>query len=101
MHGCKQHESRGKAAIDQVTRHLAVELGPHGIRCNAVKPTVVRTEMGKTAWPDGAPETQAGVKGRAEDEGVDVEVWAAFLLGKAFMPVIGGLELGFSLGLSG
>lgn len=57
--------------------------------------------MGKTAWPDGAPETQAGVKGRAEDEGVDVEVWAAFLLGKAFMPVIGGLELGFSLGLSG
>ncbi|CAK9004419.1 L-xylulose reductase (XR) (Carbonyl reductase II) (Dicarbonyl/L-xylulose reductase) (Kidney dicarbonyl reductase) (kiDCR) (Short chain dehydrogenase/reductase family 20C member 1) (Sperm surface protein P34H) [Durusdinium trenchii] len=51
--------SVSKAAIDQVTRHLAVELGPHGIRCNAVKPTVVRTEMGKTAWPDGAPETQA------------------------------------------
>ncbi|CAE7242548.1 TFT2 [Symbiodinium natans] len=51
--------SVSKAAIDQVTRHLAVELGPHGIRCNAVKPTVVRTELGKTAWPDGAPETQA------------------------------------------
>lgn len=43
--------SVSKAAIDQVTRHLAVELGPHQIRSNAVKPTVVRTEMGRTAWP--------------------------------------------------
>ena len=51
--------SVSKAAIDQVTRHLAVELGPHQIRSNAVKPTVVRTEMGRTAWPDGAPETKA------------------------------------------
>lgn len=50
--------SVSKAAIDQVTRHLAVELGPHQIRSNAVKPTVVRTEMGRTAWPDGAPETK-------------------------------------------
>lgn len=55
--------SVSKAAIDQVTRHLAVELGPHQIRSNAVKPTVVRTEMGRTAWPDGAPETK--------DTGVD------------------------------
>ena len=55
--------SVSKAAIDQVTRHLAVELGPHQIRSNAVKPTVVLTEMGRTAWPDGAPETK--------DTGVD------------------------------
>jgi NAD(P)-dependent dehydrogenase (short-subunit alcohol dehydrogenase family) len=34
--------SVSKAAIDQVTRHLAVELGPHQIRSNAVKPTVAR-----------------------------------------------------------
>ena len=25
-----------------------------------MKPTVVRTEMGKTAWPEGAPETKVG-----------------------------------------
>lgn len=55
--------SVSKAAIDQVTRHLAVELGPHQIRSNAVKPTVVRTEMGRTAWPEGAPETKDRVRG--------------------------------------
>ncbi len=32
-----------KAAVDQLTRSMAVELGPHGIRVNAVLPTTVST----------------------------------------------------------
>lgn len=53
--------STSKAALDQITRHLAVELGPHGIRANAVLPTVTMTPMGKKGWPAGAPHTEAMV----------------------------------------
>jgi len=41
-----------KAGLDQLTKVMAVELGKHGIRVNAVNPTVVMTEMGKRAWSD-------------------------------------------------
>lgn len=41
-----------KAALDSLTRTMALELGPHNIRVNSVNPTVVMTEMGKMAWSD-------------------------------------------------
>ena len=41
-----------KAALDAVTRVLAVELGPHGIRTNSVNPTVTLTPMAEMAWSD-------------------------------------------------
>ncbi|XP_057311600.1 L-xylulose reductase-like [Hydractinia symbiolongicarpus] len=41
-----------KGAVDQLTRMMALELGPHRIRVNAVNPTVVLTDMGKLAWSD-------------------------------------------------
>ncbi len=34
-----------KAAVDQLTRCQAVELGPHQVRVNSVNPTVVKTSM--------------------------------------------------------
>lgn len=37
--------SSSKAAVDQLTKSLAFEWGPHGIRVNAVAPTFVRTEL--------------------------------------------------------
>ena len=43
-----------KAALDQLTRVMALELGPHQIRVNAVNPTVVMTPMGRRAWSDPA-----------------------------------------------
>ena len=36
-----------KGAVDQLTRMMALELGPHQIRVNSVNPTVVLTAMGK------------------------------------------------------
>ncbi|KAM3964544.1 D-erythrulose reductase-like [Aphomia sociella] len=44
--------SASKAALDGVTRAMALELGPHGIRTNAVNPTVIMTEMGRLGWSD-------------------------------------------------
>ena len=41
-----------KAAVDMITRMLAMELGPHNIRVNAVNPTVVLTDMGRANWSD-------------------------------------------------
>lgn len=41
-----------KAALDALTRVMAVELGPHGIRVNSVNPVVTRTPMADKAWSD-------------------------------------------------
>jgi L-xylulose reductase len=43
-----------KGALDQLTRVMAIELGPHGIRVNSVNPTVTLTPMGLMAWSDPA-----------------------------------------------
>jgi NAD(P)-dependent dehydrogenase (short-subunit alcohol dehydrogenase family) len=46
-----------KAALDNITRVAAVELGKHDIRVNAVNPTVVMTDMSASYWgrPDVGP----------------------------------------------
>ncbi len=41
-----------KGALDQLTRVMALELGPHQIRVNAVNPTATLTAMGAMAWGD-------------------------------------------------
>ena len=41
-----------KGALDNLTRTMALELGPHQIRVNAVNPTVTLTPMGEMAWGD-------------------------------------------------
>lgn len=45
-----------KAALDNITRVSALELGRHGIRVNSVNPTVVMTPMSKWYW--GRPEIE-------------------------------------------
>ena len=43
-----------KFGLHGLTQVMAVELGPHGIRVNAVGPTVVLTPLGREAWGDPA-----------------------------------------------
>ncbi|CAF1080294.1 unnamed protein product [Adineta ricciae] len=52
--GLKDHSiyCSSKAAVDGLTRVMALELGPHNIRVNSVQPTVVLTEMGRIGWSD-------------------------------------------------
>jgi NAD(P)-dependent dehydrogenase (short-subunit alcohol dehydrogenase family) len=54
--GLQSHVSYGssKAAMDNITRVSALELGQYGIRVNSVNPTVVMTEMSASYW--GRPE---------------------------------------------
>ncbi|KYN04063.1 D-erythrulose reductase [Cyphomyrmex costatus] len=44
--------STSKAALDMLTKSMALELGSHNIRVNSVRPTVVMTERGKLGWSD-------------------------------------------------
>ncbi|XP_070581193.1 L-xylulose reductase-like [Ptychodera flava] len=46
--------SATKGGVDSLTKTMALELGPHKIRVNTVNPTVVLTELGKSAWSDPA-----------------------------------------------
>jgi 3-oxoacyl-[acyl-carrier protein] reductase len=48
-----------KAAVDAITRSLAIELGPRGIRVNAVAPGATDTEMLRAALPPGGEDTLA------------------------------------------
>ncbi|GHF45517.1 NAD(P)-dependent dehydrogenase (short-subunit alcohol dehydrogenase family) [Deinococcus metalli] len=88
-----------KGALDQLTRVMAIELGPHGIRVNAVNPTVTMTPMGRMAWGDptrSAPMLARIPLGRFA-EPLDVAHTVAYLLSDsagmihgATLPVDGG-----------
>jgi NAD(P)-dependent dehydrogenase (short-subunit alcohol dehydrogenase family) len=45
-----------KAAISNLMKSLAIVLGPHGIRCNAVLPGAILTNMSKDMLQPGRPE---------------------------------------------
>lgn len=49
-----------KAADFQLVRNLAVELGPHNVRINAIAPGVIRTDFARALWED--PEAEASVR---------------------------------------
>ncbi|KAJ8283923.1 hypothetical protein COCON_G00027730 [Conger conger] len=51
-----------KAALDMLTKVMALELGPYQIRVNAVNPTVVMTDMSIANWCD--PEKVRTMKSR-------------------------------------
>ncbi|WP_061933062.1 SDR family oxidoreductase [Aureimonas sp. AU22] len=88
-----------KAGLDGLTRVMAKELGPHGIRVNGLHPTVTLTPMAVKAWSD--PDKAAGMLARiplgrfAEPD--DIAEVILFLLSDAAamvhglsMPVDGG-----------
>jgi L-xylulose reductase len=88
-----------KGGLDGLTRVMAKELAPKGIRVNAVNPTVTLTPMAQKAWSD--PEKAAGMLNRIPvgrfAESADIAEVILFLLSDEAamvngiaMPVDGG-----------
>jgi NAD(P)-dependent dehydrogenase (short-subunit alcohol dehydrogenase family) len=92
-----------KGAVDQLTRVMALELGQHQIRVNAINPTVTMTPMGAMAWGDPAKSGPMLAKiplGRFAKP-INVAQAAAYLLSDAAdmihgvcLPVDGGFLIG-------
>ena len=83
-----------KAALDNITRVSALELGRHNIRVNSVNPTVVMTEMSASYWgrPDiGGPFLEAMPLGRFATE-AEIAAPIVFLLGDC-AAMISGVSL--------
>lgn len=92
----KGHISYGssKAALDNITRVSALELGKYGIRVNSVNPTVVMTEMSAFYWgrPDiGDPFLKQMPLGRWATE-AEIAAPIAFLLSEG-ASMISGVSL--------
>lgn len=97
--------SASKTAIDGMTRAMAVELSPKGIRVNAIAPGFIYSAMTEKAL-DSDPERKAKVFGRTPmghmGQPVDIGEAALFLAGDAakyitgvILPVDGGNSIGF------
>jgi len=97
--------SASKAAIDGMTRAMAVELSPKGIRVNAIAPGFIYSEMTEQAL-NNDPERKAKVFGRTPmgtmGQPEDIGQAALFLASDAakfvtgvVLPVDGGNSIGF------
>lgn len=70
-----------KAAVVMLTRALAQELGPYGIRANAIAPSLVKTEFSRPSWenPEDLKRIEASIPlGRVAE--TDDLIGAALLL---------------------
>jgi NAD(P)-dependent dehydrogenase (short-subunit alcohol dehydrogenase family) len=65
------HYTAAKSGVLAYTRSAALELGPHGIRVNAVSPGLIWREGIEASWPEGVESFRAraplGRLGRPED----------------------------------
>ncbi len=97
--------SASKTAIDGITRAMAVELSPKGIRVNAIAPGFIKTAMTAKAL-DSDPERKAKVFSRTPmgymGDPADIGEAALFLAGDGakyitgvVLPVDGGNSIGF------
>ena len=91
-----------KAPVDNLTKLLAVELGPRGINVNAVAPGVIATDMAEFVHtPDGEAMTLSKQALKRIGQAQDVADVVAFLAGPASRWVTGEIiEVGGGSGLT-
>ena len=68
-----------KAALEAVTRYLAVEFAPLGVRVNAVAPGLVKTDLARALWEGREDAISAALPLRRVGEPEDIAEAVAFL----------------------
>lgn len=95
---CEAAYSATKGAVIALTKALAQELGPSGVRCNCIAPGVIETDMCADVSPQTmqalAQESLVGRNGKAEDvaQAMLYLADAEFITG-TLLPVNGGILL--------
>lgn len=91
------HYAASKAALESFTRSLALELGPRGMRANAIAPGLIEREGLAGDWPQGYTWWTGSAPIGRPVTAVEVASVAAFLIGPsaagvngAVLPVDGG-----------
>ena len=77
------HYAASKGAIETLTRALATEYGPQGVRCNAVAPGLIHRPGIEQAWPEGVARWQAACPMGRLGTPADVAEAVAFLSSEA------------------
>jgi 3-oxoacyl-[acyl-carrier protein] reductase len=72
----KSHYATAKVGLHALTKTIALEAGPYGIRCNCVVPGVIETELFRSY-----------VQRVAAEEGVDIETKRASLVGNSALKI--------------
>lgn len=85
----RAHVSASKAGLEGLMRALAVELAPHGIRCNCVAPGAIDTVRGTSAGP---------LPGRPGDSGVPLRRKGSVDEIAAMVRLLAGPEGGYVTG---
>jgi len=85
------HYASAKAGINMMTKSLARELLPHGIRANAIAPGMVRTPINEDKWAD--PELKKAYEARIPTGRfampVEIGYLAAFLASERSFNIVG------------
>ena len=95
---CEAAYSATKGAVIALTKALAQELGPSGIRCNCIAPGVIETDMCRDVAPETMTQLAAeGLVGR-NGTGADIAQAMLYLADAQFvtgqlLPVNGGILL--------
>jgi 3-oxoacyl-[acyl-carrier protein] reductase len=74
------HYAASKAALESFTRSLALDLGPRGMRANALAPGLIEREGLVTDWPEGHAWWSSAAPGRRPVTAEEVAAAAVFLL---------------------
>ena len=74
-----------KLADIALVRNLAAELGPHGVRVNAICPGLIKTDFAKALWdtPEATAQSEAAIPLRRLGEAEDLKGVAVFLASEA------------------
>lgn len=77
------HYRASKAALDNLTKHLARQYATQGIAVNSIAPAMTRTDLFDVVEPDVLAQAIAGMPRGAPMEPDEIAAWVAFLVSPA------------------